>query len=412
MIVFLLIFMITISQSLKLIKKDKITLVYNYETNKAIIVNERTSNLIEQALNGNRIDFRNTFLNNDEITTLINYGIIYSDIDFYNSLLYSNKINAREPIVHLNTAYFHVTQQCNLACEYCYNKINIGKKDGLQTSLIFDILMRLKSVGVSNIVFTGGEPLLRPDIEKVLEFAKQLEFHTELLTNGTLLSNHLEIIDLADCIIISLDTFNDLHNVRIGLDIISLINVLKSIDINSRKKISLRTVLSKYNRNSWEEVKIFANENNYYFILTLYIPNNLSDCSNMLPVSELVSGCGEMNFSGSFCGATYRIIAIDSNGDVYSCQSLVMSEYKITNILSTNWFKELTKSNITNHFMQLNVNKFDHCKVCDVKYICGGGCRAIAKKVYNSTEAHLQFLCPYQRRLAEDKLISIINKYI
>lgn len=73
MIVFLLIFMITISQSLKLIKKDKITLVYNYETNKAIIVNERTSNLIEQALNGKRIDFRNTFLNNDEITTLINY---------------------------------------------------------------------------------------------------------------------------------------------------------------------------------------------------------------------------------------------------------------------------------------------------------------------------------------------------
>lgn len=61
---------------------------------------------------------------------------------------------------------------------------------------------------------------------------------------------------------------------------------------------------------------------------------------------DLYDDCSKNNYAGNICGASYKIIAIDSNGDIFPCQSLVNKKYLITNILRDNWLNELKEKNL------------------------------------------------------------------
>jgi MoaA/NifB/PqqE/SkfB family radical SAM enzyme len=93
-------------------------------------------------------------------------------------------IHAREQKIP-SRVMFELTYKCNFRCLYCY--VSPGKKKELTTAEVFSILDQLKGAGTFHIGFTGGEPLLRPDIFKILEYAKQCGFRISLLTNGFLI---------------------------------------------------------------------------------------------------------------------------------------------------------------------------------------------------------------------------------
>ena len=48
-------------------------------------------------------------------------------------------------------------------------------------------LKELKLIGVCNIYYTGGEPLLYKYLEELLEYGYELGFNQILITNGVLL---------------------------------------------------------------------------------------------------------------------------------------------------------------------------------------------------------------------------------
>ncbi|NTU57734.1 MAG: GTP 3',8-cyclase MoaA [Chlorobiaceae bacterium] len=108
-----------------------------------------------------------------------------------------------------------VTSACNLRCAYCLREDNedqqrIGNR--LNTGQIESIIALLAEMGIRKIRFTGGEPLLRRDIVKLVRFAKQTPGieDVKLTTNGVLLDRHLkELIDARlDGINLSLDTLD------------------------------------------------------------------------------------------------------------------------------------------------------------------------------------------------------------
>ncbi len=81
-----------------------------------------------------------------------------------------------------------VTYRCNLKCTKCYLGTK-GEEEFKELSFkewleVYDILWKQ---GVPQIVFTGGEPLLRGDIVPLI--AEADEFITGLITNGTMLAN-------------------------------------------------------------------------------------------------------------------------------------------------------------------------------------------------------------------------------
>lgn len=106
-----------------------------------------------------------------------------------------------------------VTDRCNLRCLYCLPEENIEWKPR-QELLTFDELVRVAGIavqmGVTKIRVTGGEPLVRKGIEKLLASLKELPGLETLAvtTNAVLLAKKFpEVQSSVDAFNISLDTF-------------------------------------------------------------------------------------------------------------------------------------------------------------------------------------------------------------
>jgi radical SAM protein with 4Fe4S-binding SPASM domain len=81
-----------------------------------------------------------------------------------------------------------VTNACNLQCKHCYS--NSGKKhtDELTTNQAKKAIDIFDRAGVTVLAFSGGEPLVRPDIFHLTQYAHKKGLHVALATNGTLIT--------------------------------------------------------------------------------------------------------------------------------------------------------------------------------------------------------------------------------
>lgn len=82
-----------------------------------------------------------------------------------------------------------VTYACQLDCIHCSAGLykNPSRKE-LSTEEIKNAINQCLRLGATNITFTGGEPLLRPDIYELISYVDRDEGVTQLFTNGLLLS--------------------------------------------------------------------------------------------------------------------------------------------------------------------------------------------------------------------------------
>ena len=121
-----------------------------------------------------------------------------------------------------------VTDKCNFRCTYCMPKeiFDSGykfleKQDLLSFEEIVRIIKELESFGLNKIRLTGGEPLLRKNIEELIHKIKTKTNikHLALTTNGSLLTQKkvrlLQEVGL-DSITISLDSLNSDINKRLN----------------------------------------------------------------------------------------------------------------------------------------------------------------------------------------------------
>lgn len=90
-----------------------------------------------------------------------------------------------------------LTDRCNLRCYYCLPmnyRFNLRRSDLLSFEEILRITKILLSLGVRNVRLTGGEPLMRKGIIRLVQLLTGLKGLEELsiTTNGTLLLNYLD----------------------------------------------------------------------------------------------------------------------------------------------------------------------------------------------------------------------------
>ena len=94
------------------------------------------------------------------------------------------KASERRPIVVWN-----ITRTCNLKCVHCYNDSGVGKKfNDITTAKAKEVLDDLAGYGVPSVLFSGGEPLMRPDLFELIGYAGQRGLRTVISTNGTLIT--------------------------------------------------------------------------------------------------------------------------------------------------------------------------------------------------------------------------------
>jgi radical SAM protein with 4Fe4S-binding SPASM domain len=83
-----------------------------------------------------------------------------------------------------------VTYRCNLACRFCYAGCGCRKDEEhpeLPAGRIKEILNVISGEAeVPSVSFTGGEPLLRPELPELVAHAKSLNMWANLISNGTL----------------------------------------------------------------------------------------------------------------------------------------------------------------------------------------------------------------------------------
>jgi len=120
----------------------------------------------------------------------------------------------------LRSLRISVTDRCNFRCTYCMPKEVFGRDYRFlprRLLLTFEEITRLATIfiahGVEKIRITGGEPLLRRDVERLIEMIARLDGLRDLslTTNGSLLARKAHALKRAGLqrVTVSLDSLDD-----------------------------------------------------------------------------------------------------------------------------------------------------------------------------------------------------------
>lgn len=97
----------------------------------------------------------------------------------------------------LTSAYFYLSDQCNLKCGHCwivprsYGARDVREEPQLDLRCLKKFVLDAKVLGLKNAKLTGGEPFLRKDILELVRFLKDESIDVSIETNGTLLDEQI-----------------------------------------------------------------------------------------------------------------------------------------------------------------------------------------------------------------------------
>lgn len=83
---------------------------------------------------------------------------------------------------------WNTTNQCNMLCDHCYRDAGMKSEDELSTDEAKQLIQDIKKAGFQIMIFSGGEPLMRPDIYELGAFATQQGLRAVMGTNGSLIT--------------------------------------------------------------------------------------------------------------------------------------------------------------------------------------------------------------------------------
>lgn len=113
-----------------------------------------------------------------------------------------------------------ITRRCPLACLHCGSSCSDDPyyKEELSGKELLDFFNRIDNAyGAQNVMlcFTGGEPLMRPDLFTIMAHATEMGYRTTMVTNGLLINERtVDLLAAAglSTITVSLDGMEESHN--------------------------------------------------------------------------------------------------------------------------------------------------------------------------------------------------------
>lgn len=93
-------------------------------------------------------------------------------------------------LIRPTTCTLQVTTRCQLDCHHCSAaRFRSSQREELSTDEWRDVIRQAEDLGVNNVVFTGGEPLLRSDITDLIASVNPDRANAAMFTNGLLLTD-------------------------------------------------------------------------------------------------------------------------------------------------------------------------------------------------------------------------------
>ena len=131
-----------------------------------------------------------------------------------------------------------VTDRCNFRCRYCMPRESFGKEHNflpkseiLSYEEIQKFVLACKPLGLRKVRITGGEPLLRKDLPKLVRYISDLGIEVALTTNGSFLKREAARLAEAglDRVTISLDAVDQELHSRITDSNVTVIDIIDGI---------------------------------------------------------------------------------------------------------------------------------------------------------------------------------------
>ncbi len=390
-------------------KNEQLDVIYSPYSNRVLAMNKEgiacLKAIMEVIKNNKKIEILFEEFCEEDVKSLINILVenrflFLNDKDLQ-AADYS-RIYKEKTFFSIHKAYLHLTQRCNLKCEYCYNASNIGKTKDMSTQQWKNIILELKNKSFDYIVFTGGEVFLRKDLRELTDYVKQLKMKLHILTNGTFRIPE-EIIEKADIVEISLDAIDENINEanRKNSKKYGVYNNILQIPERLRDKVVIKTVLSKTNFDLILEMKEQLERCGFINNEVILQQPNSAEETDIYPDKILPRKKHRFDAKTfAKCNGCYEVIAINADGGIYPCQALIKENLLLANIFEKNWIEKVKSSKITRIFMENDITTSE-CRVCAYRYICGGPCKAVS---YNTTNSFYEGRGNYCERAKKESI--------
>ncbi|MBR3456881.1 MAG: radical SAM protein, partial [Selenomonadaceae bacterium] len=159
------------------------------------------------------------------------------------------------------------TRTCNLKCRHCYMNSDARKyRDELTTEEAKRFIGDLAEFRVPVLLFSGGEPLIRPDFFELAEYAAGKGLRPTLSTNGTLITREVaqRIKDIGVGYVgISLDGLKDVNDSFRGVEG-AYGKAMKGIEncVAVGQRVGLRFTINHHNLQELDKIFDFIEEEN------------------------------------------------------------------------------------------------------------------------------------------------------
>lgn len=311
---------------------------------------------------------------------------------------------------------WEVTKRCNLNCHHCYNE---SSTKNYEPSLeqIRSVVNELSTTKLRNIVVSGGEPLMRKDLQTIIGWLRPLTFNLTLATNGTLIDeqNITWLGEMIDLVNLSLDAGNKVAYEKFRGRKETFDKCLRGLDLLVQKKVPvvIQTTISRFNIDSLEELADLAiNKGATAWIVRLPVYSGRANQykSDFLSRDEIVkkapylseirlryqSKFAELqmgvNFVWSYqkpytyvqqkdraisCAAGTVSSLLSAEGTLAPCSLFSSTDFKSNVVWNNNFLKEWEIAQCMQAMRSIRLIQINQCFHCeDYKAKCSTGCRA------------------------------------
>ena len=298
-----------------------------------------------------------------------------------------------------------LTYRCDNKCIHCYSGTATVSRE-LTTKEWMKVVDRAYSLGIPQILFTGGEPTLREDLAAIIEYAQAVGLVTGLVTNGRRLKNPDYVRRLVAAGLDYAQVTLESHKPEIH-DAITQVSGSWSETVSGIRNllqtpiyVSVNMTLNRKNLMYAEETVDFFHElglQRFSCNGLIYAGKGLEvapffavDEKELIPVLQRIrkrAVSHGMSFTWytptrycvlnpvalglgiKCCSAARTTLCVEPDGDVIPCQSFFE---KVGNILTDRW------DDIWNHPLCVSLRLRDYapteCRECSEFNICGAGC--------------------------------------
>lgn len=157
-----------------------------------------------------------------------------------------------------------LTLKCNQKCKYCHRFLKVNELNLEHNKEVID---KIAKDGIQSMTFTGGEPLLYPNILELLQLAEEKGIKCKVISNGEILATNpkmREIYNYLDSITLSIDSIDNELNEKMGRGYKHFENIKTVLDSlkGNKLKVNINTVVSKMNIGCLEELGNFLKDYN------------------------------------------------------------------------------------------------------------------------------------------------------